>query len=868
MPFGRSNDSRARKSPTIPRGVSVSSELASRLSEVAPNCDTDNLSPGSSKHSFEPPDVLHYLTMLVVRSQDLTADLPSIVSEIRELLDLDSISLTLRASDMIIHAARETDPSLAVNDLDGGSRQRKSAPGPLMAEERQTIPFEPPESNESPTRIPIYARDEYSGFMLVNAKAHQSIDSNRIALLSKVGDTLAEKIEHEQHARPRDSGASRELNVRQLLTIISHISTLSGIDATVQPLLKDIAELLAADRVSLVAPDPVRPRLFTSSVASGVHSDDDLLQLIAVPTVRLALNSGQSHAGIWVDSSRNVRIQSTLLAIPIISHSESVGVIVIERRSKRRFSVEERETTTILGRHLSHALEREHRIRVSSRQNLLLSLVERVTAFIARSTDADDLLALMTREIRRTFGYDCSIAMISGSRLVFGGIDLGDAEHVPEWIRDGLSLEEGIMGRVASTGKPVFIRDVRNDSAFIDTGRNTVSEIALPIRTGDTVTGVLNVESDADNPLTSLDYEILHILASHIGIALSNRQLLTAERETRMAMEAIQRVSTIVAETLDPDESLRRIAGTLGESLGYPIVSLALVEGRALVLRANYGYEPDGFPRVMSVGDGIAGRVARTGQPVLLEDVGTDPDYIRERQEMTSEVCVPIRCNGEIVGILNVEGTRERPVTERDLRLLTTFAEHAGVLLNNARAYAALTQEATLDPMTGVPNLRYFQQALLEQFELSRREDRPLSLAVIDLDDLKEINDSYGHLVGDQVLRELARRMLGQLGDADLLARYAGDEFVALLPGANETQALSVCERLLNAARHVPFDCDGDERINLSLSIGVATYPCDTESSTDLLRAADMAMYVAKESGKNRASNARQAERIRQRSQS
>ncbi len=712
MPFDRSNDSRVHKNSTIPRGVSVSSELASRLSESAPNGNTDNLSPSSSKHGFESPDVLHYLTMLVVRSQDLTADLPSIVSEIRELLNLDSISLALRASDMVIHAAQGTKPSSEVDDLNEATHELKPTPRLTTTDERQMIPFEPIESNEPSTRIPIYAHDEYAGFILFNANAHQRIDSDLITLLSKVGDTLAEKIELEQHAKQQDSEASPPFNVRQLLTIVSHISTLSGIDATVQPLLKDIAELLAADTVSLVAPDPVRPGLFTSGVSSSDHSDDDLLQLIAVPTVRLALNSGQSHAGIWVDSSRNSRIQSTLLAIPIISHDESVGVIVIERCDKRPFSVEERETATIMGRHLSHALEREHRIRVSSRQNLLLSLVERVTAFIARSTDADDLLALMTREIRRTFGYDCSIAMISGSRLVFGGIDLGNIEHVPEWIRDGLSLEEGLMGRVARTGKPVFIRDVRNDSAFIDTGRNTVSEIALPLRTGDTVTGVLNVESDAENPLTNLDYEILHILASHIGIALSNRQLITAERETRMAMEAIQRVSTIVAETLDPDESLRRIAGTLGESLGYPLVSLALLEGRVLVLRAHYGYETDGSPRVLSVKDGISGRVASTGQPVLLEDVSTDPDYIREREEMTSEVCVPIRCNGEIVGVLNVEGTRERPVTERDLRLLTTFAEHAGVLLNNARAYAALTQEATLDPMTGVPNLRYFQQAL------------------------------------------------------------------------------------------------------------------------------------------------------------
>ncbi|MEZ4522212.1 MAG: GGDEF domain-containing protein [Thermomicrobiales bacterium] len=141
-----------------------------------------------------------------------------------------------------------------------------------------------------------------------------------------------------------------------------------------------------------------------------------------------------------------------------------------------------------------------------------------------------------------------------------------------------------------------------------------------------------------------------------------------------------------------------------------------------------------------------------------------------------------------------------------------------------------------------------------------------MSLAVIDLDDLKEINDTHGHLVGDQVLRELAARMKSQLREEDLLARYAGDEFVAIFSAVDEGRALEIAERLLDGARRRPFEAESGAKIDLSLSIGVASYPSDARSSTGLLRAADMAMYVAKESGKNRVSSAGQSEHIRRRS--
>lgn len=842
----------------------MSSELAPPVSRSARYSDTENLSPTSADHDLNRLNALHHLSLLIVRSDDVRATLAEVARTIQDLLAVQLIGLSLGEEVWMIQTGRQDDtPGSDAADEDSEPIAERHS------NLRRISDFgddEPATRHGVTSRISIQAQGQSSGFLLIRVDGRVALDDDAIDLLERVGDTLAVAIERERQALHRNPGVPAVANVRRLLDIISHLATLTTVDAAIQTLLVDIAELLNTDVVSLIAPDPTQPRLFTSNPTAMMAAADELLKLAAAPVVRRALDLGQMQIGNITRRDDGVNATTNALAIPLLTRGESVGILILERAGEELFSLSERETASIVSRHLAFSLERERRVRAYSRQNLLLSLVERVTAFIARSTDADDLLMRMAREIRRTFGYDCSIAMVAGNRLEFRAIELGGQGPMPDWVREGIPLETGIMGRVARTGQPVFVRDVRADPSFLDTGRDTVSEIAAPIRVGDQVVGVLNVESRGNNPLESLDFEILLILANHIGIALTNRKLIGSEREARIAIEAIQRVSTIVAETLDPDESLRRIAATLADILGYPVVSLALIEGRNLVRRASYGYDPDNMPEMIGVHEGVSGRVVRTGQPVLIEDTRADADYLGARVDLTSEVCVPIRCNGEIIGILNVEGNAERPVTYRDLHLLTTFAEHAGVLLNNAQAYAALSREATLDPMTGVPNLRYFQQELHEQVEQDRRENQQLSLAVIDLDDLKEVNDTYGHLVGDQVLRELARRMMEQLRGQDLLARYAGDEFVAIFPDVDERGALDIASRLLDAARSEPFEVE-DTVIDLSLSIGVATYPQDAATSTDLLRAADMAMYVAKESGKNRVSSARQSEHIRRRSE-
>ncbi len=847
----------------------VSSELVMpRQSEAARMSSTGHLSivPPATIHTSL-AEAIQRVSLLINRASSIVAELPSIARELAEEFSFQTVSIGITGQGWVAQWGLPHQVDFPVSNPESIALSGSEMLHDARLRHVPSRMAQPTNGNPRPASVPhllclpLQVNGGEFGVMLVVADHRAEIAPEVVGGLEHIAAMLATSFEREHQIEAASEPLS-SISLEALLDVVSRLANLSAIDATIQSVLAEIRRLFNARDVSLLVTGGADLECYSSS-PDIAQTQDALAHLITSTVVRLAIGTLQPQTGKLFQPGGNPGFETVGLAAPLVMRGEAAGTLVIERDGGWGFSREERDAAVTIARHLSFSVERERRMRSYSQQNLLLSLVERVTASVARSTVADDLFAQMAREIRRAFGYDCSIAMIDDDRLIIKAIELANPSQLPEWVAEGIPLGLGIMGKVARTGQPVFAADVTEDPAFLDTGRGTGSEIAVPIKVSDAVVGVINIESTGAKPLTDLDFEIMLILANHIGIALNNRQLIALERESRMAIEAIQRVSTIVAETLDPDESLRRIAETLGETMGYPTVSLAILEGSNLVLKASYGSDPSTMPPSISIQEGVSGRVARTGKPVLLENVHHETDYVRIRGDLMNEICVPIHCNGEVIGILNVEGTLDRPVSQRDLHLLTTFAEHAGVLLNNARAYAALSREATLDPMTGVPNLRYFQQQLELEMEQARRDERPLSLAVIDMDCLKEINDSFGHLVGDQVLREMASRMSSQLRSADILARYAGDEFVAILPGVDEEHGAEIAQRLLAAARDTPVILPDVPPIEFSASIGVATFPGDATSSTELLRAADMAMYVAKESGKSGFSTARQAVELR-----
>ncbi len=258
------------------------------------------------------------------------------------------------------------------------------------------------------------------------------------------------------------------------------------------------------------------------------------------------------------------------------------------------------------------------------------------------------------------------------------------------------------------------------------------------------------------------------------------------------------------------------------------------------------------------VGQGVTGYVARTGEQVMTGDLEHDPRSViipGTPDLSTSAIFIPLKLEEQVVGVLRVTHRGTGFFTEPDLRMAEVFGRHAAFAIQNARLYAEtrhLYRKMRLlsitDGLTGLHNQRYLSEEAPRLLGEARAAGQPLSVLMIDTDCLKSVNDQFGHAFGDEFLRELSAVLRREVRSGDIVVRYAGDEFIALLVDAPSEAARQVAERIRLAVQAMQIGID----IPLAVSIGTATFPDHADDLDSLLRAADQALYMSKGAGRNR----------------
>ena len=452
-----------------------------------------------------------------------------------------------------------------------------------------------------------------------------------------------------------------------------------------------------------------------------------------------------------------------------------------------------------------------------------------------------DLVALMSPD-----GVDHFITM-SANRTAY--LDSRVAAH------------QGVPGSVVRTGQAVVTNHIRNEShglPLTPERLNPRHAMVAPIKRAGRVVSLLVVERWAGNRFEPADLNKLKSFAQLLTYGLAAQLELERVSGARLELERFFEASRMLNSALTPEhvyecaiDALRTIA-----PFELTLVTWTEPDGSHRVVHACGPGTDKLLGTVVDAERSLSAMVVKNGHylPLGGEYRGAASPVIgpsEALEDLSSVVVLPLRLHAGIRGTLIVGSERPSMFSDQRRGMLEVIANQVSVSLANAKTYARVQEMATTDPLTGLYNRRIFHERLDEALARSERSKAPITLVLLDIDHFQNVNDTHGHPVGDQVLRELGATIRRMMRRTDTAARYGGEEFALILEDTDTSGALVLAERLRKETATMSFVGAGGADFSMTLSLGLAGFGMHAESSSSLVEAADQALYRAKRTGRN-----------------
>ncbi|MBI4537812.1 MAG: diguanylate cyclase [candidate division NC10 bacterium] len=388
--------------------------------------------------------------------------------------------------------------------------------------------------------------------------------------------------------------------------------------------------------------------------------------------------------------------------------------------------------------------------------------------------------------------------------------------------------------------------------------------MAMPLLLHGRRFGLLTGVGRAGQRIEEEERGILEAMGRQTAIALENAKLYAETNRRAQQFEALYEVGRTMASTLNLGDILGRISEAVSSLLTARAMSLMLLNPDGQSLSTVAGYDQfdaaleQAEARTQAQGRSPSLTAVREKRAVVVEDLDDDAASGSRFAAARAEgyrmfLAIPLLVQDRPVGCLNLYLTERHELEQEELLLLSTLASQAAIAVENARLFEETRQLAITDPLTGLANHRQFYDQLAREFRRCQRYGRPLTLLMLDIDKFKQFNDTFGHLAGDQALRETAEVLRQNARSVDILARYGGEEFAIILPETEDVRALVQAERVRVAvAGHSFSGLEGGAAKGVTVSIGLAALNPTMKRIEELVQAADAALYRAKSGGRNR----------------
>ena len=592
---------------------------------------------------------------------------------------------------------------------------------------------------------------------------------------------------------------------------------------------------------------------------------------IAVPNLEDSPHISPSVAAIYPSRS--------MLGLPLIAQGRRLGALLLGYKKACSFEESDLLHAHLAAEQVSLVLSKTLLLEEERKQVKQLTALHDIAQIAIEADDEDELIRRVTDLIgRNLFTDNFGILLLDEQAGVLHAHPsyrfFSDGEH-QEMV---IPLDQGITGQVAQTGKALRVGNVRKEKEYFQVDERTVSELCVPIKFKEHILGVINAESTKRDGFTEDDERILITLAGQIATALEQIHKAQAERKwldqlahSNDLIYALAQITTHIEKAFGIDEIIQNLGAELSkidlschialynqerevftikytslesrfvemieQGLGYPFLGYTFSRTK---LPAGSIFHPTILSNPVDEIRMLFPHLSKEGVMVLLNRIGVGKEIEPLR--------LPLVFEENLLGIMWNWG---KGLTKADLPIMSIFAKQIGISLERARLFQEVQNLALTDPLTGLQNRRSLFELGRVEFARAQRMKRPFCCMMLDLDHFKQVNDEYGHLIGDQVLQEFARRCSSSVRAVDLIGRYGGEELIILMPETDRETALHVAERLRSTVAATPIRIR-EREIFLTTSIGVATQDENTQELETLIARADQAMYIAKHKGRNR----------------
>jgi diguanylate cyclase (GGDEF)-like protein len=538
----------------------------------------------------------------------------------------------------------------------------------------------------------------------------------------------------------------------------------------------------------------------------------------------------------------------------------------------------------------NNAESSQQNVELLRRNRELAILTESSTQILSAETDHETLRRLMSLLSKLARMKACAVVTwesnpdVPGTVYRFGECMPTDQE-IMRWV-DSAGFAQSAPSRAF-----VFQSDMRK---FPLSGGSAI-QVLIGIQTPEVIYGILLFETEDLSILKAGSLNLLTLLVNQTGLSLQDQLLRREMREKTMQLESHAATMTTILEVsnsligqFEIDAALTRIAQAIRKALGFENVVFALHDPRRneYVRRAHAGMDDvweDVRKRAVSPGEitaffnpefrasnsyfvsHTALRKSEHDFFVRPEDADLGflkPDEWHENDLLLVPLMRPGESGNEMLGFLSVREPHDRRIpTLEKVQTLEIFATQAVTALQSSRQYEEIKRLTFIDALTPAYNHRFFQEALSKEIHRHSRTGHEMALAMLDIDNYNKINDSFGHPVGDDILKGLVEELMTNARDTDVVARYGGEEFAIIFPDTPAHSARDAANRLREIVERREFPLPlVDRTLFITVSIGVALYPHDGLTSADLISRADTALYWAKKHGKNQVAMAAEVE--------